>query len=190
VPHRLLAAVAAVVCGVTSLRAAEAPAVLFKKDWEGRRVVAQRTLYTIVFDERGRIGGTQRGKRDGLTVIAPAKGLYYRFSGRQSQDDVIHADPDKVLDLVTATYRRDRTLNEGFTQTITPQHLVQYPRGIELTVRRVDVLRAEVVLVLHKIDPASEFATTVAVQWPSNLSSDFSERPEIERALSLLVRAP
>ena len=175
------AAVAVLLCAAT-LQAADNGIPAFKKQWEGRRVVVQRTLFTLVYDEDGRVG-TTRAKRDGLTVITPSKGSYYLFTGRQSQGDVTDADPDRLFDQVKANYRRNKQLEVGFTQTVTPLHLVQYPRGIELVVRRVEMDRTTIRFVLHKPDPPAEFATTLMVQWPAPISSDLHEREPIERVI-------
>jgi hypothetical protein len=186
----------AVIClsvpgGIASLAAAEAPAAAFRNAWEGRRVVVQRPLFTLVFDELGRIGATHKNKREGLTVVTPSKGTYYLFGGRQSIDDLVNTDPDRLFDQIRASYKRNQHLQVGFTQTVTPLHLIQYVRGIELLVRRVDMSRASIQFVLHKVDPAGEYATSLRVEWPAPISSDFTERSEIERVVNqFLIPSP
>ncbi len=165
------------------IRAAESKAAAFRREWQDRTVSVHRTLITMVYDERGRIGATYRGKREGLTVNTPTKGYYYLFPGRQSVDDLSATDADRLVDLVKTRYRRDRHLDSDSVQMITPLHLIQYVRGIELVVRRVEIERSAVRLELFKTEPADEFATSLTVQWPTPFSSDFHERAEIENVI-------
>jgi hypothetical protein len=66
---------------------------------------------------------------------------------------------------------------------VTPLHLIQYVRGIELVVRRVQIERSTVRLELFKSEPADEFATSLTIQWPAPLSGDLHERAELERVI-------
>ena len=165
------------------IRAAESQAAPFRREWQDRTVSVQRTLITMVYDERGRIGATYRGKREGLTVTTPTKGYYYLFPGRQSVDDLTDTDADRLVDLVKTRYRRDRNLDSDSVQMVAPLHLIQYVRGIELVVRRVQIERSTVRLELFKIEPADEFATSLTVQWPTPFSGDLHERAELERVI-------
>jgi len=137
----------------------------------------------MVYDERGRIGATYRGKREGLTVTTPTKGYYYLFPARQSVDDLTDTDADRLVDLVKTRYRRDRNLDADSVQMVTPLHLIQYVRRTELVVRRVQIERSTVRLELFKIEPADEFATSLTIQWPAPLSGDLHERAELERVI-------
>ena len=188
---KLTAALAALtlVGAASSAPSAETPANAFKKDWEGRPVVVQRPLFTLVYDELGRVGATHRGKREGLNVVTPSKGSYLLFAGRQSQEDIVDSDPDRLIDRVKAAYRRNEHLQIGFTQTVMPLHVIQYARGIQLVVTRVETDRAAVTLLLRKPDPATkgELATTLTVQWPAPLSKDFDEREPIERVIQQFI---
>ena len=56
------------VVSAVAIRAAENPTAAFRREWEGRRVIVQRTLLTLVYDERSRVSTTTRGKREGLVV--------------------------------------------------------------------------------------------------------------------------
>jgi hypothetical protein len=165
------------------IRAAESKAEVFRREWQGRTVSVYRTLVSMAYDERGRVGATYRGKREGLTVTTPTKGYYYLFPGRQSVDDLTDTDPERLVDLVKKRYRRDRNLDMDSVQMVTPLHLVQYVRGIELVVRRVQIDRSTVKLELFKTEPPDEFATSLTVQWPTPFSSDFHERAEIENVI-------
>jgi len=67
-----LAAVAAIGAATAS---AETPQQAFIRSWEGRSVVVRNTLYTLVYNERGKLGNTRSGKRDGLVVATPSQGM-------------------------------------------------------------------------------------------------------------------
>jgi hypothetical protein len=178
-----LALIILILVAAPPIRAAESQAEAFRREWEGRTVSVQRTLITMVYDERGRIGATYRGKREGLTVTTPTKGYYYLFPGRQSVDDLTDTDADRLVDLVKTRYRRDRNLDADSVQMVTPLHLIQYVRGIELVVRRAQIERSTVRLELFKIEPADEFATSLTIQWPAPFSGDLHERAELERVI-------
>ena len=60
-----------------TIRAAESKAEVFRREWQDRTVSVHRTLVTMAYDERGRVGATYRGKREGLTVTTPTKGYHY-----------------------------------------------------------------------------------------------------------------
>ena len=79
-----LALIILILVAAPPIRAAESRAEAFRREWQGRTVSVQRTLITMVYDERGRIGATYRGNREGLTVTTPTKGYYYLFPGRIS----------------------------------------------------------------------------------------------------------
>ena len=166
-----------------TIRAAESKAEVFRREWQDRTVSVHRTLVTMAYDERGRVGATYRGKREGLTVTTQTKGYHYLFPGRQSVDDLTDTDPERLVDLVKKRYRRDRNLDMDSVQIVTPLHLVQYVRGIELVVRRVQIDRSTVKLELFKTEPPDEFATSLTVQWPTPFSSDFHERAEVENVI-------
>jgi hypothetical protein len=194
VPHTKSAAaliVLAAICAAAPAPSAETPANAFKKHWTGRQVVVQRPLFTLVYDELGRVGAAHRGKREGLVVATPSKGAYLLFAGRQSHEDIVDSDADRLIDRVKAAYRRNEHVQIGFTHVVTPLHVIQYVRGITLVVNRVEIDRAAVTLVLNKPEPTTEFATTLTVQWPAPLSKDLEERDPLERVIEqfLLPRA-
>jgi hypothetical protein len=182
-----LAVVLLLLVSASAIRAAENPAAAFRRDWQGRRVTVQRTLLTLVYDERSRLSTVARSKRDGLVVATPSKGSFYLFTGRREVDDISHTDPDRLFATVKANYRKDRNLDDGYVQIVNPLHLVQYVKGMELVVRRVDIERSAVRLVLFKPDSTEEIATSITVAWPTPLSSDLQERGEIERLVGQFV---
>ena len=172
-----------------TIRAAENPVEAFRKEWQGRRVTVQRTLLTLVYNERGRFGKIAHGKREGLLNATPSRGIYYLFTGRRLVEDLTSSDPDRLFEMVKTSYQRDRNLDDGFLQVVTPLHIVQYIRGIELVVRRVEIEVSAVRLVLFKPESTEEMATTLTVQWPAPLSADLEERVEIERIIRQFLMA-
>jgi len=168
----------------TGLEAADGPAETFRREWQGRMVSVQRILLTLVYDERSRLGKTTHGKREGLVVATPSKGSFYLFTGRREVEDLSSTDPDQLFQLVKTHYRRDRQLEEGSVQVVNPLHLVQYEKGIQLVVRRVEIDKTIVRLVLFKPESTEEMATTLTIEWPTLLSPDLAERGEIERIIS------
>jgi hypothetical protein len=165
--------------------AADKPAEVFRKDWQGRRVTVQRMLLTLVYNERGRTGSTSHAKREGLMVATPSKGSFLLFTGRKEVEDLTSTDPDRLFEMVKTNYRRDRNLAEGYVQIVTPLHLVQYVSGMELVVRRVEFDVSTVRLILAKPESTTEeMATSLTIEWPAPLSPDLEERVEIERIIS------
>ena len=81
----------------------------FVASWQGKRVAVKRTMYTLVYNERGKLGKTYHAKREGLTVVTPSSGIYCRFDGRDSEGDIVGREPQEVIDQITTTYRRQHT---------------------------------------------------------------------------------
>ena len=174
-------------CGAAAIAgAAEKPQKAFAKSWQGARVVVKQTLYTLVYDELTRRGGSRTEKLEGLTIITPSAGTYYEFAGRQGQDDVTHRDPNGLFDAMTATYRRALYLDIGNVKPIEPKHLVRSEAGVELIVSEVEVRGDRVRLELRK-PPPDRFATTLTVKWPITLSEAFTERQLIEDLLGKVI---
>jgi hypothetical protein len=69
--------------------------------------VLKQSLYTLVYDERSRIGKVREGKRDGLTVVTPFEGTYLQFDGRRGRDDIKETEPQRLKDAVATTYISD-----------------------------------------------------------------------------------
>jgi hypothetical protein len=78
--RRLLVTVLMIACFASTVTGADSALNGFTKTWSGRRVVVRSTLYTVLYDEVGRVGRHYHGKLAGLTV-ATADGQYYEFDG-------------------------------------------------------------------------------------------------------------
>ena len=172
-----------------AVSAGDKPLKAFAKDWEGRRVVLKSTLYTLVYDEVGRLGATRRGKVEGLTVATPVSGTYYRFFGRQGEAEIVDRDPNQLVAMVTTRYKRAKHLEIGAVSMVEPVMLVQYSSGDELVVQSVHTDRESVRFVLHKSESGAESdpATSLTVQWPTALSKEFTERTLIEELVLQFV---
>jgi hypothetical protein len=174
---------------VHGLAAADSPQKTFAKSWEGKSVVVKQTLFTLVYNERGRLGKTTKGKRDGLTVVTPSAGIYFQFDGRDSEDDIIDPDPQRVFDTVGKTYLRAYSLDIGTYQKVEPVLLARHEPGAELIIRSVRV-ESDVVRVLFDDAAAAgkgDVATTLTVKWPVPLSSAFTERSLVENLIRRFV---
>jgi hypothetical protein len=161
---------------------------LFIDSWRGRRVEVKQTLVTLVFDERGHVRTLRRNRREGLTVVTPSGGVFFRFDGRDSEQDIVDADAQQVMERVAAAYLRDAALEEGFFRRIDPQLLVRYERGGALVVTDVRIDRDRVRLLFGALGgDASEPATSLTVQWPTDLSAGLSEAPLIDGLIRRFV---
>jgi len=176
---------------VPALRAAENPQQLFARHWEGRTVVVRQTLYTLVYNERSRLGKVRSGRREGLTVVTPFEGTYFRFDGRQGRDTVTEQRPQAIVDSVSAAYQPDQ-LDIQSARKIEPLILSRYDAGVELIVRRVRIDRDSVRLAFAQAGEVSgeeDPLTTLTVKWPVPLSRAFAERDPIEDLIRRFVEA-
>src|SRR5262245_27407528 len=162
----------------------------FVASWQGKRVAVKRMMYTLVYNERGKLGKTYHAKREGLVVVTPSAGTYCRFDGRDSEGDIVGRQPQEVIDQITTTYRRQLSLDIGFYLRIEPLLIVSYAPGGELVVTDVRLDRDRVRLSFGSVAsdvPAGELATALTVQWPTNLSPALTERPLIEGLIRQFV---
>jgi hypothetical protein len=178
-----------VVAAAVSLDAAAPSAKkTFVSGWEGRRIVLTQPLYSIVYDERSRFLPSlkKRGKVTGLTVTTPSA-TYYEFEAlRESEDDIIERDPNRVVSTLRNQYRRAMHLDLGSVQDVEPLMLVRYDPGVELLVGDVQIERDRVRLSLHK-ERNADRVTTLTVKWPVPLSSDFTEAALVEGLLARFI---
>jgi len=166
------------------------PRKAFVDDWRGKRVEIRKTLFTLVYNERGRLSNTYRSKREGLLVVTPSAGAYFQFDGRDSEPDITTRDLQEMMDRITELYRRSLTLDIGFFQKIQPLNVVRYPSGGALVVTdvRLDHDRVRFSFRSAADDaPAGELATALTIQWPTDLSPSLTERPLIEELVRQFV---
>jgi hypothetical protein len=168
------------VVAATTIASAQRNQKTFEKHWAGRRVVVQQPLYSLVYKERT-LRGSIRAGRDGLTVVTPFAGTYFRFDGRHRVDDVMEHDVQKVAAAVRHAYVTENLIGDQTIQKIDPVMVARYDSGVELVVRSARVNRDTVLLKLSlPADGDDDVATGLTVQWPVPLSKTFSERSEVE----------
>jgi hypothetical protein len=190
---RRFAASVVAIASITAVElAAESPQQAILKSWEGQDVVVKRTLFALVYKERGRLGNTSSPRRDGLTVVTPNRAVYFQFDGRQGRDDVIQRDPQKILEAVNSEYQGDGLEVRSYRK-LEALVLTRYDAGVRLTVKSVkidrDVVRFGFAEAAGSISP-DDLAVTLTVKWPVPLSKALTERPLIENLVRQYVDFP
>jgi hypothetical protein len=171
------------------LAAAGNPQQAFARQWEGRKVVVKQTLYTLVYNERGRLGKFRGGRRDGLTVVTPFKGTYFQFDGRQGRDAVVEQRPQAIVDAVADTYQAD-VLDMQSSRKVEPVSISRYDAGVEFVISRVRVDHDAVRLAFAQtggVTGDEDPVTSLTVKWPVPLSRSFTERDPIETLIRRFV---
>lgn len=190
--RRLAACMIVVASAFSAASAAETPQLAFSRSWEGRQVRVKRALYTLVYNERGRLGNTYSGKRKGLTVLTPYDGIYFQFEGRQGRQDVVVRDPLQIIDAVAAEYQGD-TLDVRSFRKVEPVLIARHDVGAALVVTKVWFERDTVRLTLAESTGSAakeNSETAITVRWPAPLSKSLSERQLIEGLLAWFVEGP
>ena len=189
-PIRLVLILSVALAAAASLHAAELSSKkAFQDAWVGRRVVVKRVLYSVVFDERSRVLPIvkHRDRVSGLNVVTPTGTSYYQFDTRRdSEDDIVDQDPDRIVSKMKNQYYRSMHLDNGAVQDIEPLMLVRYSPGVTFIVRKVQIDRDRVRLYFHK-DGEADLATTLTVKFPIPLSNELTESPLIDDALTRFV---
>jgi hypothetical protein len=159
----------------------------FTRSWNGRRVAVRSALYSVVYDEVGRLGMRSRNKLAGLTV-ATVTGQHYEFDGPGSGEDISEPTPNRVFSEMAVRFYRSSDLDIGNVKTITPVLLRQYEPGVTLVVESVKMdgnrLRFEF---RRADDQKDQFATSLTVEWPVPLSRAFGEREAVEGVVRRFV---
>jgi len=174
---------------VSVLSAGENAQQSFAKNWEGRTVVLKQPLYTLVYDERSRIGMVREGKRDGLTVVTPSEGTYLQFDGRRGRDDIKDTEPQRLKDAVAIAYVSESLLALEASKTIEPIVINRHEAGVECVVRKILLSRYAVKLVFASsgLDGEQDHLTSLTVKWPVPLSKSLTERESIENLIRRFV---
>ena len=186
---RVASALAVVATAVSVVSAGENPQQAFAKNWEGRTVVLKQPLYTLVYDERSRIGVVREGKRDGLTVVTPSDGTYLQFDGRRGREDIKDTEPQRLKDMVATAYVGESLLALEASRTIEPIVINRHEPGVECVVRKILLSRYTVKLVFasNGIDGEQDQLTSLTVKWPVPLSKSLTERETIENLIRVFV---
>jgi hypothetical protein len=188
VQRRVAVTVLAVLCALPAHVVAENARDLFVRSWEGRLVTVRQTLYTLIYNERGKLGTTHAGRRDGLTVLTPSNGVYFQFDGRQGKDDIVAPVPQRIMAAVSDVYGPE-TLDVRSYRKIEPVAVHQFSTGTQLVVARIRFDRdlVKVGFVQPGNDVHDDPVTTVTIKWPLPLSSAFSERDYVDALLRTYV---
>jgi hypothetical protein len=186
--HRMTLAFFVLAAAVSALAAADSPQQAFARSWEGRTVVLKQPLYTLVYDERSRIGKVQPGKRDGLTVVTPFEGTYLQFDGRRGRDDIKDTQPQRLRESVAKAYVGDSLLELEASSTIEPGIINRHEAGVECVVRKIQMGRDTVRLVFTSTSRVDQDPlTSLTVKWPVPLSKSLTERDSIESLIRRFV---
>ena len=187
--HRVTLTFIVLAAAVSALAAADSPQRAFARSWEGRIVVLKQPLYTLVYDERSRIGKVQAGKRDGLTVVTPFEGTYLQFDGRRGRDDIKDTQPQRLRVSVATAYVGESQFELEASQTIQPGLVNRHEAGVECVVRKIQMGRYTVRLVFTStgIDGDQDPLTSLTVKWPVALSKSLTERVSIEDLIRRFV---
>ena len=188
--HRVTLTFIVLAAAVSALAAADSPQRAFARSWEGRIVVLKQPLYTLVYDERSRIGKVQAGKRDGLTVVTPFEGTYLQFDGRRGRDDIKDTQPQRLRESVATAYVGESQFELEASQTIQPVLVNRHEAGVECVVRKIEMGRYTVRLVFTStsgIDGDQDPLTSLTVKWPVPLSKSLTERVSIENLIRRFV---
>jgi hypothetical protein len=159
----------------------------FTRSWHGRRVVVRSPLYSVLYDEVGRLGKHYSGKLAGLTVATHA-GHHYEFDGPGSDEDIAETTPHEVMKQMSARFRRSSHLELSSVKTITPRVLRQFDPGVTLIVDSVRVERNRIRFeFVESGGREDEFATSLTIEWPAPLSKELRERDAIETMIRRFV---
>ena len=153
---RFVSTLSIVVAVTASLHAGQTGKKAFVSSWEDRTVVLKQTLYSIVFDERPRFMPIvkRQDRVIGLTV-ATASEKYYQFDARRdSEQDIVERDPNRILATLRERYYRGRHLDIGPSHDVEALVLVRYEPGVALVVKKIEIDRDRVRMFFHKKHPA------------------------------------
>ena len=183
---RVLATALAITSAASAIISADALSD-FTRMWHGRRVVVRSPLYSVLYDEVGRLGVHYRGKLAGLTVATHA-GQHYEFDGPGSDEDIAEATPHAVMNQMSARFHRSSHLELSSVKTITPRVLRQFDPGVTLIVDSVTIERNRIRFeFVQSVDEEDGFATSLTIEWPAPLSKQLREREAIEAMLRRFV---
>lgn len=184
---RVLAAALIITFSTSTVVSAGDPLSDFTRTWNGRRVVVRSPLYSVLYDEVGRLGIHYRGKLAGLTVATHA-GQHYEFDGPGADEDIAEATPNDVISQMSVRFHRSSQLELSNVKAITPRVLRQYDPGVALIVDSVKIERNRIRFEFSQSDAGTNaFATSLTIEWPAPLSKEFRERGAIEGMLRRFV---
>ena len=168
-----------------TLEGDDSPQQAFVRLWEGRTVTVRSTLYSLIYNERGKLGTSRSGLREGLIVATPTQGAYFQFDGRQGRNEVIQTDLQRFVAAVNKVYEPD-SLDVRSYRKLEAVTINRYDPGVELVVTSVRVEPDQVRFQFARAD-GEDVVTGIRVKWPVPLSKVFSERPLVEGLVQRFV---
>jgi hypothetical protein len=168
-----------------TLEGDDSPQQAFVKVWQGRTVTVRSTLYSLIYNERGKLGTSRSGLREGLIVATPHQGAYFQFDGRQGRHEVVQTDLQRFVTAVNKAYEPD-ALDVRSYRKLEAVTINRYDPGVELVVTGVRVDPDQVRFQFARPD-GEDVVTGIRVKWPVPLSKVFSERPLVEGLVQRFV---
>ena len=165
---------------------ADSPQRAFAKSWTGQPVVLKRMLYSLIYNERGKLGTTRNGQREGVLVTTPLRGEYFQFDGRQGRNTVTAVDPELLSRAVFKEYEAD-ALDVRAYRKLEPLAVHRFEAGVELEVSDVRLERDEVTFEFAQPGGGKDSVTSLRIKWPLPLSPSFGERGPVEDVLRRFV---
>jgi hypothetical protein len=173
-----------ILAAATATLAADSPQQTFAKAWAGRAVTLKTTLYSLIYNERGKLGTTRSGLREGLVVATPSKGAYFQFDGRQGRGEIARTTIQGFVAAVNAEYEGD-ALDVRQFRKLEAVAINRYDPGVELLVAAVRIEPDQVRFELSV--PDGDTVTAIRIKWPVPLSKSFTERILVEQLLEQFV---
>jgi hypothetical protein len=165
---------------------ADSPQQAFVKAWKGQPVVVKTALYSLVYNERGKLGNTKSGKREGVLVVTSSTGAYFQFDGRQARDTVVAKDLQRLMEAVSAEYEADG-LDVRPYRRLEPVAIERFEPGHELVVSEVRVESDELRLELAQPGGGRDTMTSLRIKWPMPFAPSFSERTNLEELVRRFI---
>jgi hypothetical protein len=166
--------------------AAESPQQAFVKAWTGRAVVVKTPLYSVLYNERGKLGSTKSGLREGVLIATPSQGAWLQFDGRQGRETVMVGDPEELVNAINAAYEPD-SLDLRTYRKLEPLAVHRFDPGVELVVSAVRVDGDVVKLDFAQLRGGKDIVTSIRAKWPLPLTTSFEERVLVEDLLRRFV---
>jgi hypothetical protein len=172
-------------CVGTTLEA-ESERRSFVNGWNGQSVVLKRVLYSLIYNERGKLGTTRNGLREGVLVTTPSLGDYFQFDARQARGTVVAKNKERLVLSVYAEYEPN-ALDVRPYRRLEPLEVHRFGPGVELIVSAVRIEPDEVKLEFVEPTGRKDPVTSLRIKWPLPFSPEFSERLPLEEVLRRFV---
>jgi hypothetical protein len=158
------------------------------RSWEGRPVILRQPLYTLIYNERGKLGTTHNGRRDGLTVLTPSNGVYFQFDGRQGKDDITSPAAQPIMVAVNEAYGPD-ALDLRSYRKLEAVAVHQFSVGVRLVIGKIRIERDSVKVPLMQpgAEGDADAVTSITIKWPLPFSKSFTEGDNIDALLRTYV---